>query len=224
MIGRTSRPSPRTRGKTRTHAMTSGDSVRLPASQVLVTVGTPCTMSALGSADTYRAIVTGDKYAIGFAALDAGLVPVEAPRGSASAPAFVSAGGEREGEPVSIQEIEARWGPGLREHMGIRRLERSDIAEHLLTDIAAPLPHDLERGGLRRLAGLTFADLRRSSLSDMAGLFDDDPRLGPSLQSLLFLYGGLGALAALPRPLAQLVPEPHRFAMTAGCAFPGSDS
>ena len=35
---------------------------------------------------------------------------------------------------------------------------------------------------------------------------------------------GLGALAALPLPLAQLLPEPHRFLMTAGCAFPGSDS
>jgi 3-oxoacyl-(acyl-carrier-protein) synthase len=181
-------------------------------------------MSALGSADTHRATVTGDKHAIGFAAGDAGLVAVDAERSSASAPVFTRAAGDRAGEPISLQEIELTWGAALRAHMGIRRLPRRDIAEHLLTDLAAPLPHDLERGGLRRLAGLTFADLRRSSLGDMAGLFDDDPRLGPSLQSILFLYGGLGALAALPRPLAQLVPEPHRFAMTAGCAFPGSDS
>jgi len=204
--------------------MRSNEPVRLPARQVLVTVGTPCAMSALGSADTYRASVTGDKHAVAFAACDAGLVAVDAKQSSASAPVFVRVGGERDGHPISLQEIEASWASTLRENMGIRRLPRRAIAEHVLTDIAAPLPHDLEQGGLRRLAGLTFADLRHSSLSDMAGLFDDDPRLGPSLQSVLFLYGGLGALAALPLPLAQLVPEPHRFFMTSGCAFPGSDS
>lgn len=203
--------------------MRSAEPARLSASQVLVTVGTPCTMSALGSADTHRAIVTGDKHAMAFAACDAGLVAVDAERGSASAPAFVRVG-ERDGHPISLPEIEASWGAILRQQMGIRRLPRQAIAEHLLTDIAAPLPHDLEAGGLRRLAGLTFSDLRHSSLSDMAGLFDDDPRLGPSLQSVLFLYGGLGALAALPLPLARLLPEPHRFLMAAGSAFPGSDS
>ncbi len=52
------------------------------------------------------------------------------------------------------------------------------------------LPHDLERGGLRRLAGLTYAEIRQSSFSDMFGLFDDDPRLGPSLQAQLFLLRG----------------------------------
>ncbi len=196
----------------------------MPASQVLVTVGTPCTMSALGSADTQRAIVTGDRHAMAFAACDAGLVAVDTARSSANTPAFVRLGGGSDGEPISLSEIEESWGATLRQGMGIRRLPRQAIAEHLLTDIAAPLPHDLETGGLRRLAGLTFADLRHSSLSDMAGLFDDDPRLGPSLQSVLFLYGGLGALAALPLPLARLLPEPHRFLMTAGCAFPGSDS
>jgi 3-oxoacyl-[acyl-carrier-protein] synthase II len=196
----------------------------LPASQILVTVGTPCTMSALGSTDTHRAIVSGDKHATAFAACDAGLVAVDVERSGASAPAFVRVGGEGDGQPIALLEIEASWGAVLREELGIRRLPRQSLAEHLLTDIAAPLPHDLEAGGLRRLAGLTFSDLRRSSLSDMAGLFDDDPRLGPSLQSVLFLYGGLGALAALPRPLAQLLPQPHRFLMAAGCAFPGSDS
>jgi hypothetical protein len=123
---------------------------------------------------------------------------------------------------VSLDEIERRWGASLRANMGIRRLARERIAGHVLADLAAPLPHDLEDGGLRRLAGLTFADLRQSALAEMSGLFDDDPRLGPSLQSLLFLYGGLGALAALPVPLAQLVPEPHRFLVTAGCAFPAT--
>jgi 3-oxoacyl-(acyl-carrier-protein) synthase len=205
-------------------AQTAPEPAYLPASQVLVTVGTPCTMSALGSSDTHRAIVTGDRNAIAFAACDAGLVSVDPTRSSAGAPVFVRAGGEHDGEPIALAEIAARWGAALRQGMGIRRLPREAVARHLLTDVAAPLPHDLEAGGLRRLAGLTFSDLRRSSLSDMAGLFDDDPRLGPSLQALLFLYGGLGALAALPVPLARLVPEPHRFLMSAGCAFAGHDS
>ena len=204
--------------------MRPGARVRLPARQVLVTVGTPCAMSALGSTDTHRAIVAGDQRAIAFAACDAGLVAVDARLGTASEPAFVQIDGDREGAPISSQEIDARWGTALRAAMGIRRLGRGEIAEHVLTDIAAPLPHDLETGGLRRLAGLTFADLRRSSLGDMAGLFDDDPRLGPSLQAVLFLYGGLGALAALPIPLARLLPEPHRFLIAAGSTFPGNDS
>src|SRR5262245_47762834 len=206
-----------------TDALKSAQLVCLPARQVLVTVGTPCAMSALGSTDTHRATVTGDKHAIAFAACDAGLVAIDAQHSTAGAPSFMEVG-EREGEPISPQEIEARWGSALRDNMGIRRLSRDAVADHLLTDIAAPLPHDLEQGGLRRLAGLTFAEVRRSSLKDMASLFDDDPRLGPSLQSLLFLYGGLGALAALPRPLAQLLPEPHRFLMTAGFTFTGNDS
>jgi hypothetical protein len=57
----------------------------------------------------------------------------------------------------------------------------------------------------------------------MFGLFQDDPRLGPSLQSELFLYGGVGALASLPRPLSVLCPEAHRFRVAAGCAFQGNE-
>jgi 3-oxoacyl-[acyl-carrier-protein] synthase II len=204
--------------------MSSHWPARLPAKQVLVTVGTPCTMSAVGSSETHRASVVGDKQAIAFAACDAGLVAVDPDRSCASDPLFVHGTGGRRGHPITVGEIEARWGPTLREGMGIRRLPGDRVAEHVLSDIAAPLPHDLEQGGLRRLAGLTFADLRQSSMRDMSSLFDDDPRLGPSLQSLLFLYGALGALAALPVPLAQLVPEPPRFLVTAGCLFAGHDS
>jgi 3-oxoacyl-[acyl-carrier-protein] synthase II len=204
--------------------MSSGPRERLPAHQVLVTVGTPCTMSAVGSSEAHRARVAGDPRAIAFAACDAGLVSVDAKRSDAESPRFVRGGGGRDGDPISVEEIESTWGAILRERMGIRRLPRERMAEHIASDIAAPLPHDLEEGGLRRLAGLTFADVRQSSIRDVSGLFDDDPSLGPSLQSLLFLYGGLGALAALPRPLAQLVPAPHRFLLTAGCAFPGNDA
>jgi hypothetical protein len=71
--------------------------------------------------------------------------------------------------------------------------------------------------------GLTFSEVRQSAFADMFGLFDDDPRLGPSLQAQLFLYGGLGALAALPVPLSRLV-EPHEFRVGAACAFQGLDS
>ena len=108
--------------------------------------------------------------------------------------------------------------------MGIRRLPAERVASHVPCDVAAPLPHDLETGGLRRLAGLGFRDIRGSGLADMFGLFDDDPRLGPSLQAQLFLYGGIGALAALPRPLSEMLPEPHRFRVAAASAFPGMDS
>jgi len=180
-------------------------------------------MSAVGSTDTHRATVIGDKYAVAFAACDAGLIAVDEKRSSAAAPVFVEVS-EREGAPIELDDIEARWGETLRDGMGIRLHSGGAVAEHVLTDIAAPLPHDLEHGGLRRLSGLTFADVRRSSLGDMAALCDDDPRLGPSLQSVLFLYGALGALAALPSPLARLVPEPHRFLIAAGCSFTGQDS
>ncbi len=58
----------------------------------------------------------------------------------------------------------------------------------------------------------------------MHGLFDDDPRLGPSLQSQLFAYAGLGALAGLPRPLSQMLEDPSLFRVVAGSSFPGLDS
>lgn len=181
-------------------------------------------MSAVGSTETHRALVTRSPLAVGFAALDAALVDVDLGRSTAAAPVFVRATGTRAGEDISLEEIEATWGERLRHEMGIRRLSREKMAAHVVTDLAAPLPHDLERGGLRRNAGLTFADIRQSALMDLFGLFDDDPRLGPSLQSQLFLYGGLGALAALPRPLSSMLAEPRRLRVIAASAFSGHDS
>src|SRR4029079_13308976 len=125
---------------------------------------------------------------------------------------------------VSVDQIEELWGPRLRSAMGIRRLSRERLAPHILTDIAAPLPHDLEAAGLRRLAGLTFAEIRHSPLMDLFGLFDDDPRLGPSLQSQCFLYGALGALAALPAPLSGMLPDASRLRVASAAAFAGLDS
>ncbi len=181
-------------------------------------------MSAVGSTETHRALVTRSGAAIGFAARDAELVEIDLERSTAAQPRFVRAGGDRAGEAISIEEIEAAWGDRLRAHMGIRRMPRERIAPHVVTDVGAPLPHEMEAGGLRRAAGLTFAEIRQSQLADSFGLFDDDPRLQPSLQAQLFLYGGLGALAALPAPLSQLLPDPQRFRVAAACAFPGLDS
>src|SRR5262245_1467677 len=97
-----------------TSALRSARDACLPASQVLVTVGTPCGMSAVGSTDTHRATVIGDKYAVAFAACDAGLVAVDEKRSSAAAPVFIEVS-EREGAPIELDDIEARWGETLRD-------------------------------------------------------------------------------------------------------------
>jgi 3-oxoacyl-[acyl-carrier-protein] synthase II len=94
----------------------------------------------------------------------------------------------------------------------------------VVTDIAASLPHDFAADGLRRLAGLQFRDVRDSALKDMYGLFDDDPRFGPSLQAQLFAYAGIGALAALPVALSELLPDPYEFRVSAATAFAGMDA
>jgi 3-oxoacyl-(acyl-carrier-protein) synthase len=168
--------------------------------------------------------VTKNRAAIGFCAFDAGLVDIDLGKSTTAEPVFVRAEGTSRGEAISIDEIESTWGDRLRSALGIRRLKKESLAPHLASDIAAPLPYDFEDGGLRRAAGLTFSDVRHSGLMDLFGLFDDDPRLGPSLQSLLFLYGGLGALAALPRPLAALLPDPTRFRVAGGSAFFGQEA
>jgi hypothetical protein len=194
-------------------------SARLSARQVLVTVGTPCTLSAVGSTETHRALVTRDRRAIAFAAFDAGLVDVDLERSRAAEPVFVRAG---TGQPIGVEEIEASWGERLRAAMGIRQV--SGVAEHVLTNVAAPLPHDLEDGGLRRSAGLGYRAVRESAFKDMFGLFEDDPRIGPTLQTQLFLWSGLGALASLPAPLHQIVPQAERFRIAAATAFHGTEA
>jgi 3-oxoacyl-(acyl-carrier-protein) synthase len=133
--------------------------------------------------------------------------------------------GEHLGQLATLTEIEAKVGTQLRANLGIRSIrDRFPAALQPTTDIAALLPHDLEEGGLRRVAGLTFRDVRDSAFKDMFGLFDDDPRLGPSLQTQLFLYAGMGALAALPRPLSGLIGHPNLFRVAAATAFGGLDS
>lgn len=186
----------------------------LRSDQVLVTVGTPCSMSAVGSSETFQARVVNAPEFIAYAAFDAGLVEFDGRQLKWA-----------NGEPATVAEIEARYGAQLRANLGIRSIrDRFESNIELTTDIAAPLPHDLESGGLRRLAGLTFRDIRDSSFKDMFSLFEEDPRLAPPLQGLLFAYAGLGALAALPKPLSQLLENPFVFRVAAATAFSGFDS
>jgi hypothetical protein len=178
----------------------------LSASQVIVTVGTGASLSALGSFETRRALIAGRKDTLALAAVDAGLADVDLAQSTPSTPTFVLTGrgaqalDRRPGSAVTAADLEARFGAQLRANMGIRAMDRGRIARHVQSDVGAPLAHDLGRGGLRARAGLGFEAVRSSSLRDMMTLFDDDPRLGPSLQTQLFLYGGLGALACRQTP------------------------
>ena len=191
----------------------------LTADKVLVTVGTPCSVSAVGSTETYLAKAARAPEFIGFAAFDAGLVDIE-PRSDGSLK-FTWANGE----PATLDQIEQRHGQQLRDSVGIRYIpELTKLTGSIVTDIAASLPHDFATGGLRRMAGLSYREVRESVLKDMYGLFDDDPRLGPSLQAQLFIYGGMGALAALPVALSELLPNPYDFRVAAATAFAGLDA
>ncbi|MBM0104006.1 hypothetical protein JM946_04590 [Steroidobacter sp. S1-65] len=174
----------------------------------------------MGSTETYRARVVGSPDFIALAAFDAGLVDLDPqPDGS------LKLRWTQNGESTTTAEIERLHGRQLRASLGIRYIdELTALGNAVVTDVAASLPHDFDRGGLRRLAGLTYRDVRDSALKDMYGLFDDDPRLGPSLQAQLFAYSGLGALAALPVSLSELIPNPYEFRVAGATAFPGLDA
>ena len=177
----------------------------LPPDKVLVTIGTPCTMSAVGSTESFLARVRGTPDFVMYAAFDADLVTLDL-----GADGTVDARWP-DGSPAPLADIEKLHGDDLRANLGIRVID--ELVAHdepAVTDVAAPLPHDLGTGGLRAMAGITFREVRDSAIRDMHALFDDDPRLGPSLQSQLFVYAGLGALAALPRPAGRSVDGPVR--------------
>jgi 3-oxoacyl-[acyl-carrier-protein] synthase II len=189
----------------------------LPAHQVIVTVGTPCTMSAVGTTETARAALDGAPELVALSAFDAGLVDL-----ALGADGTLTARWP-DGGPAAFEDIDARHGAALRAGRGIR------VVPELLdrgapVDVAAALPHDLAADGLRRLSGLTYGEVRASGLRDMHALFSDDPALGPSVQAQLFAFAGLGALAALPVPLADLLPDPSEFRVAAASAFPGVDA
>lgn len=195
----------------------------LSSDKVLVTIGTACSVSAVGTTETYQARVAQSADYIALAAFDAGLVAFDNPGDAHSTLHWLT--GEHAGQAASYEAIEAAYGDSLRANVGIRQLpEIHTLAPGAVTDIAAALPHDLERGGLRRLAGIRYDDIRGSTLKDMYGLFQDDPLLSPSLQSQLFVYGGLGALAGLPVPLSSLVENPLHFRVATATAFGGMDA
>src|SRR5262249_15785320 len=143
----------------------------LTADKVLVTIGTPCCLSAVGGAETYKARVCGAPEFIAYAAFDAGLVDID-PQGGDSL-RLQWATGDRAGQGTTMEEIEGVYGGQLRANLGIRRIpELSAASGAVVTDIAAGLPHDLANGALRRLAGITYRDVRDSEIKDMYGLFD----------------------------------------------------
>jgi 3-oxoacyl-(acyl-carrier-protein) synthase len=197
---------------------------RLKSTQVLVTVGTACTLSAVGSTETYQALVARSDEFLPLAAFDAGLVVLD-PDAAHAGEGMRWASGEQAGQPAALDELQRLHGDALRANSGIRHVPHvRELAPRVVTDIAAPLPHDLETVGLRRLAGLRYEDIRASKLKDMHGLFQDDPLLSPSLQAQLFAYGALGALAGLPRPLSELIPDPFGFRVASATAFGGNEA
>ena len=88
----------------------------LTADKVLVTVGTPCSISAVGSTETYQARVTQAPEFIAFAAFDAGLVDVEPTAGGALQLRWI------DGSPATLDDIERRHGAQLRSNLGIRHV------------------------------------------------------------------------------------------------------
>ncbi|HKE96091.1 MAG TPA: hypothetical protein VKB34_17415, partial [Povalibacter sp.] len=143
----------------------------LTADKVLVTIGTPCSVSAVGSTETYNARVSGAPEFIAYAAFDAGLIDIEL-TGTASR-VLRWAQGSQAGQTATLPEIEERYGKSLRANLGIRHIEQlTALGSSVVTDIAASLPHDLQSGGLRRQAGLSYREVRDSALRDMYGLFD----------------------------------------------------
>ena len=174
-------------------------------------------MSAIGSTETARALMEGAPEAVALSAFDAGLVDLTIDgQGSivASWP---------DGSPASLEQIEDVHGRRLAADRGIRAVPEL-VDRGAAVDVAAALPHDLAAGGLRRLAGITYGEIRASGFRDMHGLFSDEPGLGPSLQTQLLAFTGLGALAALPRPLSEIVDEPVDFRVVAAAAFAGIDA
>ena len=134
----------------------------LTADKVLVTVGTPCSISAVGSTETYRARVTNAPEFIALAAFDAGLIDVDPQVDGSLKLRWVN------GESTTLEEIERLHGKQLRASLGIRYIdELTALGNAVVTDVAASLPHDFDRGGLRKLAGLTYRDVRDSALTDM---------------------------------------------------------
>src|SRR3954471_21696957 len=82
----------------------------LSADRVLVIVGTPCSMSAVGSTETYQAKVAGSPDFIAHAAFDAGLIDLHS--GEELQRRWLT--GPAKGEVASNEDIERQYGAALR--------------------------------------------------------------------------------------------------------------
>jgi hypothetical protein len=201
---------------------------KLRADQVIVAISAGHVISSLGRQEAHRAAMINDPNFIGFAAADAGYVHAdldpESPPDNPSKPKFTLP----DGTPMTVEQIAKKWARTLLPNMGIRFIDPSHLIPHIPSDIAAPLPHNLERGseegGLRHHMGLRESDVSGSDLKDSALLFTEDPSLKPSLQSQICINVEVGALAALPEPLPKYVPKAYRFRQACGTCLPGEDS
>ncbi|KAG9596267.1 hypothetical protein KCV01_g9591, partial [Aureobasidium melanogenum] len=93
----------------------------LRSDQVLVTVGTACTISAVGSTETYQARVAQSEEFLPLAAFDAGLVEID-PEAESAAHGMRWATGDHAGQPVSLDELKRLHGDALRSGSGIRHV------------------------------------------------------------------------------------------------------
>ena len=95
----------------------------LTADKVLVTIGTPCSVSAVGATETYLARVTGAPEFIAFAAFDAGLIDIDAASDGSLQLRWTN------GEPATLADIEQRHGQRLRVEPGHPVFRRTDVRE-----------------------------------------------------------------------------------------------
>jgi 3-oxoacyl-[acyl-carrier-protein] synthase II len=85
----------------------------LTADKVLVTVGTPCSVSAVGTTETYHALAAGSPEFIGFAAFDAGLVEFDQASLSRPMGTLKWRQGAHAGESATLAQIETLYGAAL---------------------------------------------------------------------------------------------------------------
>ena len=88
----------------------------LTADKVLVTIGTPCSVSAVGTTETYNARVARSPEFIAYAAFDAGLINIEPKDDGSLALSWPN------GTATTIEEIEREHGARLRANLGIDQL------------------------------------------------------------------------------------------------------
>ena len=192
----------------------------MDARQVLVTVGTVSSVSALGTTEVYRAFAENDiQRAASLAAVDAGLATCN---WNSSKQKYEF--NDNFCNPILAEELARKHHDDIIKNVGIRHFDVDAINPNLPVNIAAFLPETLRDSELSRIIGLQKGIVRDSIFSDMVSLLVDDKNTGPSLQSKMLLYAGLSSIASLPTPLHQLLRDPSDFQVVTGGAFSGLDS